>query len=50
MFFLAMAHTRLGNRTEARDAHAKALDRHARHSDDPELARFREEAAALIQD
>ena len=49
-FFLAMAHWRLDRKDEARQLFAAALQWMAQHAkDDPELIRFRDEAAALVK-
>jgi tetratricopeptide (TPR) repeat protein len=48
-FFLAMAHWKLGQADEARQWHQKAIDWMDNHGkEDPELHRFRKEAAALL--
>ena len=48
-FFLAMLHHKLGNREQAQDWYTKAVDWMTKNRpDDEELARFRDEAAALI--
>ena len=49
-FFLAMAHWQLGNKEKARNYFDEAVKRmRKRDPDDEELARFRAEAAALLE-
>jgi tetratricopeptide (TPR) repeat protein len=49
-FFLAMAFRRLGDERRARDSFGRAVDWSDRHrSGHPDLARFRDEAAALLE-
>jgi tetratricopeptide (TPR) repeat protein len=49
-FFLAMAFQRLGDEARARDSFGRAVDWSDRHrSGHPDLARFRDEAAALLE-